>query len=302
MSSYHVIVVGAGWYGIAAVRAYLQLAPKTSILLIDNGDSLGGVWSKERVYPHLYANQPSPLFEYPDWSMKDALGIKDWEDLSGETIAKYIDLYCAKFRIKEKARLGCNLERVERAQDGKWRLSVTDVKDGKKEMLSCKKLVMALGFASVPKLPDFDTSKFSGQVFHMKEFGKRHQDIVADRNIKNITVVGGAKSAWEASGLFALEGKNVNWMIREEGMGPALMPRGRPDGKKHMLEGMNIRLMGLLAPTPFYPDWWLTRFLYGGGNWFGRWFEQNFWKFPLKADLKKLDIATRKVLKPLSDR
>lgn len=303
MSEYHVIVVGGGWYGIAAVRTYLQLSPDVSILLIDEGSSLGGVWSKERVYPHLYTNQPSPLFEFPDWSMKDAVRVQDWEDLSGDVIARYLELYAQKFGIKEKVRLGYRLEKADRDSTGLWNLHVEDVKKGTSgEVLKCTKLIMALGFASLPRIPPLDTSGFSGQVFHMKEFGQKHQDIVADRNIKNITVVGGAKSAWEAAGLFALEGKNVSWLIRENGMGPALMPRGRPDGKKHMLEGKNVRLMGLLAPNPYFYDWWLTRLLYGGGNWFGRWFANNFWKLPLKADLKKLDTAARRILTPLTDR
>ncbi len=63
----HVIIIGAGWYGIAAARTYIQIDSSVSLTVIDDGPSIGGVWGKSRIYPHLYANQPSPgsFFRWP---------------------------------------------------------------------------------------------------------------------------------------------------------------------------------------------------------------------------------------------
>jgi cation diffusion facilitator CzcD-associated flavoprotein CzcO len=300
---YHVIVVGGGFYGISAVRTYLQLNPDVSILLLDNGSTIGGVWSKSRVYPHLYANQPSPMFEFPDLSMKEALGVEDWTDLSGKDIAEYTQIYADKFGVTKHCRLNTQVLKIDRHANGSWSVFTTDTRDAnKKEELRCSKLIMAMGHASNPRIPqDIDTSNYDGQVFHMKDFAVRYSAILKNPAVKNITVVGGSKSAWEAAGLFALEGKHVNWLIRD-GVGPALMPRARPDGKKHMAEGKNVRALAAMAPNSTNPENWLTRFLYGGKNWFGRWFAANFWKLPLKADLKKLELGNRRLLKPLTDR
>lgn len=305
-SKYHVIIVGGGWYGIAAAKMYLQLDPSVSLLLIDDNTSVGGVWSRSRVYPHLYSNQPTPVFEFPDLSMKEALGVDDWVDISGEMMASYLELYATKFGVVDHCQFNTQVQKIDREATSKdWQVFVrpTDEPAAELQELRCEKLIMATGFTSTPKLPkNLDTSGYTGKSFHAKELGQRYREILDDPTIQNITVVGGSKSAWEASGLFALEGKKVNWLIQEGGSGPATMLRARPDGKKHMMEGMNNRVMGAMAPNGYYPDRWITRFLYGGKNWFGRWFTVNFWKLPLKADLKKLDTPARKILKPLSDR
>lgn len=44
-----------GWYGLASARTYLRLRPSTNLIIIDSDNSVGGVWSKDRLYPNLVA-------------------------------------------------------------------------------------------------------------------------------------------------------------------------------------------------------------------------------------------------------
>jgi len=304
-SKYHVIIVGAGLSGIAAAKTYLELDPSVSIIILDDNSSIGGVWSKSRVYPHLTAVQPAPLFEFPDLTMKEAIGVEDWSDISGEMIVEYLEKYAAMFGITEHCKFNTRVQRVDRDKDGQWQVFVqpVDRPSAETQEFRCDKLIMAAGFTSTPRLPkNLNTHAYTGTVFHAKEIAQRRSELLEDPAVQNITVVGGARSTWEIAGMFAREGKKVNWLIREDGAGPATMARMRPDGKNHMLQGKNVRAVSALMPTPYFPERWISRFLFGDKNWFGRWFNENFWKLPLKAELALMEKPNRKVLKPVSDR
>jgi hypothetical protein len=45
----------AGWYGLKAARTYLDLQPGTKLVVFEGDDSVGGVWSKKRIYHSLVA-------------------------------------------------------------------------------------------------------------------------------------------------------------------------------------------------------------------------------------------------------
>lgn len=44
-----------GWYGLKAAATLLKLAPDTRLSIFDKYDSVGGTWSKDRIYPNLVA-------------------------------------------------------------------------------------------------------------------------------------------------------------------------------------------------------------------------------------------------------
>jgi cation diffusion facilitator CzcD-associated flavoprotein CzcO len=65
--SMHELNLGTGWYGLVAARTYLRLRPAANLLIIDSDNTVGGVWSKDRLYPNLVAQvklgvrmKPSP--------------------------------------------------------------------------------------------------------------------------------------------------------------------------------------------------------------------------------------------------
>lgn len=50
-----VAIIGAGWYGLVSARTFLRLRPDANVLIIDSDNTVGGVWSKDRLYPNLVA-------------------------------------------------------------------------------------------------------------------------------------------------------------------------------------------------------------------------------------------------------
>ena len=57
-----VVVIGAGWYGIAAAKTYLEFDPTISLTVLDADSSIGGVWGSSSIYPGLVADSPAGLF------------------------------------------------------------------------------------------------------------------------------------------------------------------------------------------------------------------------------------------------
>jgi len=87
---YGVIIIGAGFNGIIAAKTYLQVIPNKDILIIDSESSIGGVWSASRIYPGLLYEVPAPLPAMSDFDMCEEMGLKMWEDVSGEVLNEYL--------------------------------------------------------------------------------------------------------------------------------------------------------------------------------------------------------------------
>jgi dimethylaniline monooxygenase (N-oxide forming) len=302
-----VIIIGAGWFGLSAAKTFLAIDPSVSLSIIDNGESVGGVWSKSRVYPRLVLNQPTPHMEYSDLSMSELFGgLEDYSDIQGNMATKYLETYAEKHDLLKRCRFNTHVVRIEREPEyGPWKIITrpSNNPEAEVEELTCTKLIVSTGHETVENFPPgLDLKKFTGTVFHSKEVGKRHDEIVADENLKTVTVVGGNKSAFEIAANFGLAGKKVNWLIREDGQGPGMMICDRSNGKDHDLKGVTARAVSALAPSPFNPQRWITRFLYGGKYWFGRWFEVWFWKVAFKKHLELYKRPNLDKIKPLSER
>ena len=60
-----------GFSGLAVARAYLELYPSRSLRILDDGGTIGGTWSKDRLYPTLRTNNMLGTFEFSDFSMQN---------------------------------------------------------------------------------------------------------------------------------------------------------------------------------------------------------------------------------------
>jgi cation diffusion facilitator CzcD-associated flavoprotein CzcO len=65
-----------GWYGLVAARTYLRLRPDINVLIIDSDNTVGGVWSKDRLYPNLVA-QVKLGVSLPDFPMANSTKLTD---------------------------------------------------------------------------------------------------------------------------------------------------------------------------------------------------------------------------------
>lgn len=90
-SKHHrVIIIGAGFNGIIAAKTYLQINPTADILIIDGSNSLGGVWSSERIYPGLVYEMPCPMLDLSDFDMHKEMGIELWGDVNGYQVNEFL--------------------------------------------------------------------------------------------------------------------------------------------------------------------------------------------------------------------
>ena len=230
-----VIVIGAGWAGLAAAKTYLEVRPDVSLTIIDEDSSVGGVWSASRVYPGLIADSCAAIFDYSDFPMDVELGLEDkWADLPSATVHDYLEHYTDKFDLRRRCRLNTRVVKVLREEEPEesrtiWKVDV-EKNTGVRETLISDKLIVATGICSTSNLPEeIDWSNFDRPIMHSKEVGRKHQLLTND-TVHRVTIVGGNKSAVDVVNMCAMAGKEVDWVIRPEGYGPGILFEARTHG------------------------------------------------------------------------
>ncbi|KAF7867141.1 uncharacterized protein EAF02_009927 [Botrytis sinoallii] len=286
---HNVIIIGAGWQGIAAARTYLQLKPNIKLTVIDSDSSIGGVWSIERSYPGLIADSPVGCYEFSDMCMDEDPELEMWKIIPGHKVGEYLRKFSKRFGIDEHLRLNTKVFSAvpENGTDGvkRWSLEV-QTKGKEKEFLKCEKLIVASGPSSDPRMPDLDTSQFNGPVFHSLYLGARHAELTDDK-IKHVTVVGGNKSAAEVVNLCATAGKKVTWLIREGGAGPGMLIQARSGGV-HTAAIAFSRWAGLTVPCLLRTHGFWYWLLHSGLFWPGIWLIGKYWEWASHYMLKGL--------------
>ncbi|KAG6364769.1 hypothetical protein INS49_006373 [Diaporthe citri] len=211
------VVIGAGWAGLVNAKTYQLLHPDHSVVLLDQNESLGGTWAKERLYPGLKTNNLVGTLEYPDFPLvPEEFGIERGQHIPGPVIHEYLSRYAEKFEIADKIWLKHAVVSVEHKDEGGW---IVTAKAGDHTIkLGAAKIVVATGLSSEEFLPRFDGEEtFGSPIAHTKHFPKYSDTL---DTAKSVTVLGGPKSAWDAVYAYASKGVQVDWVIRESGHGP----------------------------------------------------------------------------------
>lgn len=65
-----VVVIGAGLYGIAAARTYLEVHPSCQLTVLDQDPSVGGSWNARRNYEAFWSQPGLRMTEYSDMPLK----------------------------------------------------------------------------------------------------------------------------------------------------------------------------------------------------------------------------------------
>jgi len=216
----------------------------------------------------MVADSCAAIFDYSDFPMHEELGVEKWADLPGEKVHEYLERYADKFDLRKRCRLNTKVVRLERteSEDGVWKVEIEIKKDFEeysvREFLFCEKLIVATGVTSTPNVPPgLDYKNFDGPVIHSRNVGAKHNLLTADK-VKRVTVVGGSKSAVDVVSLCALAGKEVDWVIREEGFGPAVLFESRVHGI-HAGAIKNIRATTVFSPSMLWTKGFWYGFLHG---------------------------------------
>lgn len=262
-----VIVIGAGCSGIIAAKTYLQVASfaragsrRVDLTVLDENESVGGVWAKSRLYPGLVANAPRGLYEYSDLVMVDD-GHSNQSLIPGAQVQQYLEHYAKKFGVYDKIRFNTKVASIVRqSQRGTpgWKLTSTTG-----EAFHCEKLIVASGLFSKPRLPKIPTSDYSGLSIHSRDLGLHASRIASDTSIEDVVVVGAAKSALDTVNLCLEHGKRVSWLVRpnEKGVPIAVVD---PEAKPNLLGIYTARLFAICSPSPWLTSGFWYRFLHSG--------------------------------------
>ena len=96
--------LGTGWNGLISAKTYLEFRPSADLVILDDQKSFGGVWSKEKIYPSLYAQIKHGLFEYSFYPMRNE-GVTADGYISGDTIHTYLSDFAQDFDLVRRTRL-----------------------------------------------------------------------------------------------------------------------------------------------------------------------------------------------------
>ncbi|GAW25336.1 putative flavin-binding monooxygenase-like protein [Rosellinia necatrix] len=165
MEDFDCVVVGAGWYGLAAARQYHVTQPDSSLAVYDSQSSLGGTWADERLYPGLKSNNLLGTYEYPDFPMSsDRFDVKLGDYLSGEAINTYLKAYAKDNGIADLIHLNTKVVSAEHQEtdDGGWVLTLTTPESGVARKVFAKRLIIATGLTSEAFLPHFEGQEVFG--------------------------------------------------------------------------------------------------------------------------------------------
>lgn len=224
-----------------AATTYLRLAPHSKLLILDNGRSIGGVWSKERIYPNLFAQVGHGLFEYSFYPMKKE-GLTPDRYISGNTIHGYLNDFAKDHDLVRRTRLNTTVTNIEKADDGMWRLDIKNA-DG----IKTEKLIVASGVSSDPYTPSWPKENFNPPIIHSAQVGTSLETLQSPAT-ERVVVLGAAKSAYDTVFLLLKAGKKVDWIIREDGSGPLAIMPPRILGIFNTVDVMATRALASFSP------------------------------------------------------
>ncbi|MDJ0395416.1 NAD(P)/FAD-dependent oxidoreductase [Rhodococcus sp. G-MC3] len=179
--SVHVLVVGAGFAGIAAATKILADDPSSDVLVIERAGDVGGTW-RDNTYPGCACDVPTSLYSFsfapsPDWTHTFA---------RQPEIHRYLRGVVDTTGLGERIVTECALVNAtwDSAQS-RWQVETS------KGSLTADVIVAATGALSTPKLPDVPgIETFRGTMFHSATWNHEH-DLAGRR----VAVIGTGASA-----------------------------------------------------------------------------------------------------------
>ncbi|KAJ4351620.1 uncharacterized protein N0V89_006963 [Didymosphaeria variabile] len=246
--AYDLIVVGSGWFGLGAARAYLQSHPDQKIAVLESNESVGGTWSEKRLYPGLKSNNMLGSYEFPDFPMKEEVyGVKELDHIPGTVLSRYLTDFAKHYGIYEKLQFNSTVGLVECTESG-WILTVMSPSGERR--IPTEKLILATGLTSTPNIPSYKgAEKFENPFFHAKYFCRRADEL---KEVKNAVVVGGAKSAYDVAYAMVESGATVDMIIKPDSNGPVWIAPRKVTPLQHRIDTiLNVRALSWFSPCPW---------------------------------------------------
>lgn len=186
---------------------------------------------------------------------------RSYDNFEAKYLKQYLEQYVDShvyngISLRNRIWVNANVHSAERTATG-WTLHINGAVT---QLIQCNRLAVASGTASKPIMPIFPLSDgFLAPILHHRDFGIRSKAILAESSMcRNVTVLGGGKSAADMVYASLKAGRTVNWVIRTSGEGPAIFMNPAPTGRyMHAVEANATRNAAVLNPSSFHPldDW-----------------------------------------------
>lgn len=153
--------------------------------------------------------------------MDDQFGGSKGQPITGEAMHKYLDAYARKWDLLKRIDFQVEVLEISQLNDAQgWKVKVNSSQQ--EQVFETRKLIVATGITNRPHRPTIEGSgSFTGLIIHSADLGMKSHLIVDDPSVKRVAVLGGGKSSYDAVYLAASRGKEVEWIIRKSGKGPA---------------------------------------------------------------------------------
>ncbi|KAL4809852.1 hypothetical protein BDV18DRAFT_156233 [Aspergillus unguis] len=179
-------VIGAGLSGITAGVLLPIKLPGLDLRIYDKNADLGGTWF-ENTYPGVRCDIPAHVYQSnfePNTRWTE-------EFAQGHEIREYWQGVARKYNVYQYVRSQHRVERAEWLNEkGKWRVTVTDLKENKVYEEELDIVLNAIGHFNAWKLPDYPgIQDFQGPLFHSSNWNHS-----VDLKDKRIALIGNGAS------------------------------------------------------------------------------------------------------------
>ncbi|MBX3564154.1 MAG: NAD(P)/FAD-dependent oxidoreductase [Sphingomonas sp.] len=231
---FHVLVVGAGFGGIASAIYLKQLGIPFTI--VDRQQRIGGTWQANQ-YPDVRVDIPNRFYQYTfeqtyPWTHRFAPGAE---------VRDYIEHVASKFGVADRLRTGVEVRRA--AWDemaNRW--DVEFIENGTPRTMRVNAIISAAGLFNKPLIPDIPgRDDFRGPAFHTTAWP-------ADLDVagKRVAVIGTGSTGCqlvpriaETAGKVVVFQRSPNWVQPAVGYHDQV-----PQGEQWLLE-----------TVPYYANW-----------------------------------------------
>ncbi|KAI0658609.1 FAD/NAD(P)-binding domain-containing protein [Cubamyces menziesii] len=215
-----IVVIGTGVAGLITAHTLLRDG-FTHVQVLTRDAHVGGVWSRDRIYPGLYLNNVHGEYRLSSLEMPPPSAGGD--RLTGDDMVQYMEVFASKL-LEGRIQINVEIQNIRRHPSGEgWLLDVQDLRSMAKETKEYARMVVCSGGCSTPRVPEQLSSKaaadagFTRPVFHSMDFGPKLSDLLASvapehdvgADLAPIVVVGGGKSAQDICAYLANEGRKV---------------------------------------------------------------------------------------------
>jgi cation diffusion facilitator CzcD-associated flavoprotein CzcO len=209
-TDHDVVVIGAGFAGLYAIRRFTQLGLK--VIAFEKGSDVGGVWYWNRYpgarcdcesYYYSYAFSPELQQEW-DWSLRYS---------EQPEILRYLGHVADRFDLRRHIRFNAPVERADFDEQALlWR-----VRAGDGSVVTCRFLVTAMGCLSKPHDPEIaGLDEFEGAVWRTMQWPHEGVDFTG----RDVGVIGTGASGVQAIPRIARQARRLtvfqrtaNWVL-----------------------------------------------------------------------------------------